>query len=109
MQTESKRHQYTAEEREQYLRLWRQCGMTQSEFCQQIGLPNEIFDKWICKAEQKSIELLPVAAESLIEIKPVSKFLAMDLLLPSGIRCQINNASVQEVIGFIKEYERCNS
>lgn len=107
MQTESTIRKYSTGEREQYLRLWRQSKMTQAAFCQQMGLPHEIFVNWIRPA-QKGIELLPVIAESKTEITPASASFTIDLLLPSGIRCQITNASTKEIIGLIQEYERCN-
>ena len=110
METESVRRQYTADEREQYLRLWRQSGLSQVAFCEQIGISIKTFGKWTSQPstqpKQKSIQLLPVITEE--TIAPNSSCSTFDLIFPSGIHCQIKNTTVTDIINFIREYERCS-
>ena len=106
METESVRGQYTADEREQYLRLWRQSGLSQAVFCEQIGISIKTFGNWVSKPKQKSIQLLPVTTEDTIEPNPSCS--AFDLIFPSGIHCHFKNITAKKIIDFIREYERCS-
>jgi hypothetical protein len=120
MQTNSTRKCYSSGEREQYLRLWRQSGLSQSAFCQQFSLSKKSLSTWTRKSNLKRPKLLPVQVNGSTDKdeasgQPVaipfslpSPATSIDLFFPSGIHCQVKITSPKELIDIVQEYERCS-
>jgi transposase-like protein len=120
MKFDSTKKRYTSEEREQYLRLWRQSGLSQSAFCQQFSLSKKSLSTWARKSNLKRLKLLPVQADSAITKNETSgqhvamsaslppPLTSVDLVFPSGLRCQVRVTSAKELVNIIQEYERCS-
>lgn len=120
MQPNSTRKRYSSGEREQYLRLWRQSGLSQSAFCQQFSLSKKSLSTWARKSNLKRPKLLPVQVDSptvkneasgqpvAIPFSLSSPATSVDLFFPSGLRCQVKVTSAKELVDIIQEYERCS-
>jgi transposase-like protein len=116
MQTHSTKQRYTSDEREQYVKLWRKSGLTQSAFCRKFSLSYQNFGNWVRKSHQQPTKLLPVLADNSIShnassaqsMSATHHVATVELVFPSGIRCQFKYNSAKEIISFIQEYERCS-
>ncbi len=116
MRTHSTKQRHTNDEREQYVKLWRQSGLTQSAFCRKFSLSYQNFGNWVRKLHQQPPRLLPVQedksiSQNTLSVQSVSASHAVasvDLVFPSGIRCQFKYNSAKEIISLIREYETCS-
>jgi len=94
---------YSTEERQILVDLWRRSRQTRAEFCRQNNLNIKTFENWAAQYKTPEVELIPAATELDLFKKDELDF---ELRFPSGLTCCVHT-DVFNVARLIGVYEQC--